>query len=347
MTKLEHLKELLSLWEQPDYRYRQIMEAVFRKRISKFSEMKSLPASLRQRLTEVLGDEVLSLRAVKRQSARQAEKVLFALPGDGPSTGHVEAVRLHYRQGWSSYCISSQSGCAFGCRFCATGAMGLYRNLTAWEIAEQLLYFRLQGHELDSVSFMGMGEPFANPQLFQALELLTSPLFFGLSQRRITVSTVGVLPGIRRLTAQWPQVNLAFSLHAPTPELRKRLMSVERRWPMEQVLDTVDAHIRKTNKRVFLAYTLLRDFNDSPAHARKLISLLRSRKRTFPLYHIDLIPYNETGRTGALFHAPESSRVRDFEKLLRQAELHCSVRTQFGADISAACGQLYAEETLE
>lgn len=339
MTKLEQLKKLLSLWEQPDYRYRQILEAVFQKRIGSFSKMTALPLALREKLQQELGDEALSLKAEKVQISKQADKVLFVLP---QGRGKVEAVRLHYQKGWDSYCISSQSGCGFGCKFCATGAMGRCKSLTAWEIVEQLLYFTLQGHSLDSVSFMGMGEPFANPQLFSALRLLTDPLLFGLSQRRITVSTVGVAPGIRQLTAQFPQVNLAFSLHAPTPELRRKLMPVESRFPMRDVLDALDAHIKKTNKRVFLAYTLLQNLNDSPAHAKKLISLLREHKSALPLYHIDLIPYNETG--GALFHAPEAARVRQFAGVLRQAGLHCTVRTQFGADISAACGQLSAEE---
>ena len=337
MTKLEQLKGLLAFWEQPDYRYRQIMEAVFQKRIASFSSMTALPLSLREKIQETLGDGVLSLRAEKVQVSRQADKVLFSLP---QRRGKIEAVRLHYQKGWDSYCISSQSGCGFGCKFCATGAMGNCKNLTAWEIVEQLLYFTLQGHSLDSVSFMGMGEPFANPQLFSALHLLTDPLLFGLSQRRITVSTVGVTQGIRQLTARFPQINLAFSLHAPTPELRRKLMPAERRFPMNEVLDALDAHIKKTNKRVFLAYTLLRNFNDSPAHAKKLISLLRGHKAALPLYHIDLIPYNETGST--LFHAPEAARVRQFAEILRQAGLRCTVRTQFGADISAACGQLSA-----
>lgn len=339
MTKLEQLKGLLSQWGQPDYRYRQILEAVFQKRIGNFSNMTALPLALREKLQWEFGDEVLSLKAEKVQISRQADKILFSLP---QGRGKIEAVRLHYQKGWDSYCISSQSGCGYGCKFCATGTMGLCRNLTAWEIVEQLLYFAFQGHPLDSVSFMGMGEPFANPQLFKALSLLTDPLLFGLSQRRITISTVGVVPGIRRLTAQFPQVNLAFSLHAPTAGLRRKLMPVEDRFPMGEVLTALDAHVKKTNKRVFLAYTLLKNLNDSPAHAKKLISLLREHKAALPLYHIDLIPYNETG--SPVFHAPEAERVRQFVGILRQAGLHCTVRTQFGTEIAAACGQLSAEE---
>lgn len=340
MTKLEKIKKLLDCWEQPDYRYRQICGAVFRQRVSRFEDMTALPLPLRQKLTEALGGTVLTLRPVRERLSGQADKILFELP----EGGMVEAVRLHYKKGWESFCVSSQCGCAFGCKFCATGAMGKHRDMTAGEIADQLLYFHLKGCSLDSVSLMGMGEPLANPHLFEALELLTDPLHFGLSQRRITISTVGVVPGIRRLTQEWPQVNLAYSLHAPTPELRKRLMPVERRWPMAEVLDALDAHIRKTNKRVFLAYTLLGNINDSPAHARALAQLLRGHSRFLPLYHVDLIPYNETEHAKALFSAPSRERIEAFSQILQRAGISCSARMQFGADIGAACGQLAGRE---
>lgn len=338
MTKLEQCKNLLGCWEQPDYRYRQVLHAVFRERVSRFQDMTALPKDLRQKLCRELGDSVLSLRPIGESCSGQADKLLFELPGGG----RIEAVRLHYKKGWESFCISSQCGCAFGCKFCATGAMGKLRNLTAWEIAEELLYFYLQGCELDSVSFMGMGEPLANPHIWEALSLLTDPRLFGLSQRRITVSTVGVAPGIRRLTLEFPQVNLAYSLHAPTPELRRKLMPVEDRWSMEQVLPLLNDHIRRSHRRVFLAYTLCKNINDSPAHARKLAQLLRQNPRELPLYHVDLIPCNETDHAGGIFRSPEPRQVEEFLQVLRRAGVSCSARTQFGADISAACGQLAA-----
>ncbi|MCH5353303.1 MAG: 23S rRNA (adenine(2503)-C(8))-methyltransferase Cfr [Acutalibacter sp.] len=340
MTKLERCKELLGCWEQPDYRYRQILHAVFQNRVSRFQDMTVLSGELREKLRRELGETVLTLRPVRESRSGQADKLLFELE-DG---SRIETVRLHYQKGWESFCISSQCGCAFGCKFCATGTMKKLRNLTAWEIIEQLLYFHLQGRRLDSVSFMGMGEPLANPHILQALSLLTDPALFGLSQRRITVSTVGVAPGLKRLTAEFPQVNLAYSLHAPTPELRKKLMPVEKRWSMEQVLPLLNTHILRTHRRVFLAYILLRQINDSPAHAKKLAQLLRRNLRALPLYHVDLIPYNETAHSGGIFAPPEQERIQEFLRILRQAGIRCSARTQFGSDISAACGQLCAEE---
>ena len=343
MTKLERCKELLGCWEQPDYRYRQILHAVFQNRISRFRDMTVLPGELRERLRRELGETVLTLRPVRERCSGQADKLLFELE-DG---SRIETVRLHYQKGWESFCISSQCGCAFGCKFCATGTMGKLRDLTAWEIVEQLLYFHLQGHRLDSVSFMGMGEPLQNPHLTKALSLLTDPALFGLSQRRITVSTVGVAPGLRKLMAEFPQVNLAYSLHAPEPALRKRLMPVENRWPMEQILPLLNTHMLRTRRRVFLAYILLRGINDSPVHAGKLARLLRQNLKVLPLYHVDLIPYNETSHSGGIFAAPDRERVGEFLRVLRQAGISCSARTQFGSDISAACGQLYAEEKHE
>ena len=148
---------------------------------------------------------------IHHEKSMQTDKVLFEL-SDG---NRVETVGLFYKEGWNSFCISSQSGCGFGCKFCATGTLGLRRNLTVDEITDQILYFMQQGCSINSISFMGMGEPFANPQVFEALHDLTAPELFGLSQRRITISTIGIVPGIQKLTREYPQVNLAYSLHAP------------------------------------------------------------------------------------------------------------------------------------
>lgn len=187
-----------------------------------FESMSLLPRRLRDALVRQFGDSGCSLAPVSESTERQADKVLFEMT-DG---SRIEAVGLHYWHGWESYCISSQCGCGFGCKFCATGTIGLKRNLSADEITDQLLYFHLNRHTLNSVSFMGMGEPFANPSLFDALKVLTDPELFGLSQRRITISTIGILPGIRRLTEDFPQVNLTFSLHSPFSAQRSTLMPV-------------------------------------------------------------------------------------------------------------------------
>lgn len=218
------------------------------------------------------------------------------------------------------------------------------RNLTADEITDQLLYFRQNGHKLSSISFMGMGEPFANPHLFSALRDLTNPQMFGLSQRRITISTIGIVPGIRRLIKEYPQINLAFSLHSPDNRQRSELMPINRQYPVCEVMDALDHYIDKTHRRVFLAYIMLKGENDSKAHAYKLASLLRAHKRQFPLYHIDLIPYNTTDKTEQKFAPSDLTTMQTFQGILRQANISVATRLQFGSEIGAACGQLYAEQ---
>jgi 23S rRNA (adenine-C8)-methyltransferase len=187
-------------------------------------------------------------------------------------------MHLQYKKSWSSFCISSQEGCGYACSFCATGKLGFKKNLTPDEITDQLLYFLLQGQRIDSVSFMGMGEPLANPFLFETLKLLTHPQLFGLSQRRITISTVGIIPTLYELTTSFPQVHLTFSLHSPFPDQRSELMPVNQIFPLYEVLKALDDHILKTGKRVYLAYVLLQDVNDSLLHAQEIIKLVKSRK---------------------------------------------------------------------
>lgn len=216
MSKYKKMKQLIADMRLPEYRYKQLLDAVFLQGIMRFEDMKLLPKTLREKLVEQFGETVVEIKAIHHEKSMQTDKVLFEL-SDG---NRVETVGLFYKEGWNSFCISSQSGCGFGCKFCATGTLGLRRNLTVDEITDQILYFMQQGCSINSISFMGMGEPFANPQVFEALHDLTAPELFGLSQRRITISTIGIVPGIQKLTREYPQVNLAYSLHAPTDRLR-------------------------------------------------------------------------------------------------------------------------------
>lgn len=287
------MKLLIADMRLPAYRYKQLLDAVFLQGIMRFEDMKLLPKTLREKLAEQFGETVVGIKAIHHEKSMQTDKVLFEL-SDG---NRVETVGLFYKEGWNSFCISSQSGCGFGCKFCATGTLGLRRNLTVDEITDQILYFMQQGCSISSISFMGMGEPFANQQVFEALHDLTDPELFGLSQRRITISTIGIVPGIQKLTREYPQVNLAYSLHAPTDRLRETLMPITKTYSLGQVLDTLDQHIRQTNRKVFLAYIMLKDVNDSDRHAEQLTKLLSKHKKYLPLYHLDLIPYNQTAVT--------------------------------------------------
>ncbi|SET69598.1 Cfr family 23S rRNA (adenine(2503)-C(8))-methyltransferase [Lacrimispora sphenoides] len=339
-TKYKIMKQIVSDMKLPDYRYEQIINAVFHQRIDNFDNMQILPKALRMALVNEFGNCVSSVKPVFIQDSKQAEKLLFEL-SDGEK---IEAVGLKYKQGWESFCISTQCGCGFGCRFCATGSAGFKRNLTVDEITDQLLYFLFNSHKLNSVSFMGMGEALANPELFDAVKILTDQSLFGLGQRRITVSTIGIIPGIQRLTREFPQVNLTFSLHSPFDKQRSDLMPINKRFPLNEVMKALDEHIIHTGRRVFIAYIMLEGMNDTKDHAEAVVSLLKSRGSWGHLYHIDLIPYNSTDKTAFKFQS--SSAIRQFGGILKKAGISVTIRTQFGSEISAACGQLHYESEL-
>lgn len=338
MTKYEVIRQTVREMDLPEYRYDQAVSAIFKQRAACYSDMRVLPTALRNALSDRLGDSVLTVAPKTVKRSGQAEKLLFGL-SDG---GRIEAVGLRYKKGWRSYCISSQCGCACGCKFCATGAAGFARSLTADEMTDQLLWFRMRGDPLDSVSFMGMGEPLLSPELFDALATLTDPKLFGLSQRRITVSTVGVVPAIERMTREFPSVNLAFSLHAPTDAQRTELMPVNAKYPLGQTLDALKEHVLTTHRRVFLAYIMLERVNDTAEHAKALAALLRRYKSCLPLWHVDLIPYNAT--ECAPFRPSDRDTIRAFSERLARIGISVAVRSQFGSDIDAACGQLAARE---
>lgn len=235
LSKYEKIRKISSALKQPNYRYSQITEAIFKNKIGNFEAMNNLSKPLRNELIKELGNNVLSITPNMEQKSNQVSKILFAIPGDE----YIESVRLSYKTGWESYCISSQCGCGFGCTFCATGTLGLKRNLTTDEITDQLLYFILNNHPLDSVSFMGMGEALANPYVFDALHMLTDPKLFGLGHRRITVSTIGILAGVKKLTKEFPQINLTFSLHSPFHDQRSELMPINNHFPLEEVMRNI------------------------------------------------------------------------------------------------------------
>lgn len=338
MTKFSYLKEFILARGLPIYRFKQITHAIFQQRIGEFAHITTLPKQLREELSEEFGNSVLTIRPVAESNSSQATKILFEL-----SDGHrVEAIAMMYEAGWESFCISSQSGCGFGCTFCATGAIGLKRNLTADEITDQVLYFHLQGHEIDSISFMGMGEALANPDIFTALRTFTDDSLFGLSPRRITISTIGMIPNIKKLTEEFPQVNLTFSLASPFNKQRSELIPLNERYPIEDVMQVLDDHIRRTNRKVYIAYIMLKGVNDTPTHAQALISLLKGRGPWDYLYHVNLIRYNPAVGVPQHYSRSDEETIASFREQLKGAGVNVTVRQSFGVNIDAACGQLYA-----
>jgi 23S rRNA (adenine-C8)-methyltransferase len=344
-SRYDRVRRLLISRGARHYRFEQFTSAVFREGVNDVERITTLPSALRHAIAAEIGGGVVALQADAIDHAAQTTKVRFHLtsgsdsgrsrrPEGGPA---IETVHLRYRAGWTSLCISSQAGCGLGCTFCATASLGLRRQLTADEITDQVLWFRQRGHRAGRVAFMGMGEPLANPHVIDALDALVDPALFAYSPRRITVSTVGVLPGLERLLATHPDVGVTFSLHAADPGVRRRLVPLHDRFPAEEVLARLDRHVRVTGHEVTLACALIDGVNDRDTDIDALIALLRARPAT-RRYHLNLYPLNRLG------DLQPSRRVRAVRQRLLSAGLRASVRAQFGTSISAGCGQLVARD---
>lgn len=298
--------------------------------------MTSLPSRLRERLLEMAWSR--SMSELRRQAdADGTIKGLLQFQSRDAGAVRAEAVLIPSGDRLT-VCVSSQAGCAVGCPFCATGRLGLSRDLDASEIAAQVLWARhVAGRWPTQVVFMGMGEPLANYEAVRrSIDLMRSEDGFGLGSRHLTISTAGVVPGILALAREPSlQVRLAVSLHAPDDALRSRLVPLNRRWPLAQLMEAVRTYIDETGRRVSMEYVLLSGVNDRPAHADRLLDLLRGMR-----CHVNLIPYNPVD--GLPFRPAEPKAVRAFEWVLRRAGLPVTVRASRGGRIAAACGQLGA-----
>ncbi len=316
----------------PAWRGDQVWGWLYQRQACSFDAMTDLPKALRRRLASRL--RLFSTRvAAHQQAADGTEKLLLELD-DGQ---RVECVLLRDEREHRTACISTQVGCPVGCAFCASGLDGLVRNLTSGEIVEQLLRLdRLleTDERLSHVVVMGVGEPLANlDALLPALRRVAAPEGLGIGWRRITVSTVGLPEGMRRLAAHRPACHLAVSLHAPDDELRNRLVPVNRRIPLAAVLEAADDYFQQTGRRVTYEYVLLAGVNDQPEHARKLAVLLKGRAAL-----VNLIPFNPVA--GLRFRRPDERTVAQFADRLRRGGLNVQVRQRKGHEIEAACGQL-------
>jgi 23S rRNA (adenine2503-C2)-methyltransferase len=322
---LELLERALTDRGEPSYRAGQVWTWAARG-ASGYGEMTNVPAALR----DALAGEVpfSSLDVVTQAESRDGTvKTLFRTHDGHP----VEAVLMRYRDGRRSICVSSQSGCPLTCTFCATGSMQFGRNLTASEILDQALHFR-RIEALDHCVFMGMGEPMLN--FDSVLEAALRLPDVGITHRRTTISTVGWLPGLKRFVDEVEQpIRLALSLHAPEDALRSRLMPVNDRYPLADVLAECERHFRLRRRKVFVEYVMLAGVNDRVEQARQLVTLLDRRA-----FKVNLIPYNPTGR----FDGSSRRAIDAFKSVLDRAGLPATVRLTRGRDIDAACGQLAA-----
>ena len=341
LTQAE-LGDLLASWKQPAFRARQLYRQLYVNLALGFDSMTDLPAALRERLKAETRLGSLERRREQTADAGETRKTLWALPGDAV----IETVMMRYPER-ATVCVSTQAGCAMGCVFCATGRMGLLRNVSSGEIVEQVLHFeRLLRQEaaagvggvdhLTNLVFMGMGEPFANyDRWYAAVERLHDPVGFNLGARNMTVSTVGLVPGIRRLASAGLPINLAVSLHAPNDELRSALMPVNKRYPIAELMQAVRDYTDATHRRVSFEYVLLQGQNDSPEVAAELADLVAGM-----LCHVNLIPWNPV--FGAPLERSHRRRVNAFQQVLLDRGVACTVRVERGVEIAAACGQLAA-----
>jgi len=331
----QELADRLAGWGEPRYRAGQVWTQLW-KRAATYEAMSDVSPALRERLANELpiGVEVLDERTADRGATRKA---LLRLGG-----AHViEAVLMGYRDR-VTVCVSSQAGCAMGCTFCATGQMGLRNNLTAGEIAAQVVWARREAaklpastpRRLGNVVFMGMGEPLANERhVFASIARLTDPEGFGLGARHVTVSTVGIVPGIARLAGAHPQVGLAVSFHAASDELRDRLVPPNTRYPLGELEGAIAGWRAATGRRPSIEWALIDRVNDTDEQAELLAPIARRLAA-----HVNLIPLNPTPGYAVMGSPP--ARIRRFVAVLEGRGVNVTVRDTRGRNIDAACGQL-------
>jgi len=336
----EEMEQLVMDMGYPRYRADQILYPLYYKFPKNISDIKQLPKTMREELIAA-GYTIGSTTEIHRVVSEDGEtmKLLLNLTNDAS----VEAVLMQYPSTKlfghprSTICVSTQIGCAMGCVFCATGQMGFESNLKAEHIVSQVIHFaeilQQRGEHVTNLVFMGMGEPMANyDEMIRAVRILTHPRGFGIGQRHITISTIGIVSGIDKLAEEDLQIGLAISLHAPTNELRKKLVPTATPNSVEEIIESGRRYFKKTGRRVTFEYALMEGINDSVETANELASLLKGNGS-----HLNLIPINPTAGD---FKRPSTGRVLKFEQILIDAGINCTVRVEKGTEISAACGQL-------
>jgi len=359
----KRLEAKLSTLKMPAYRLKQALRSYYQELAEDWSSVTTWPAQLRADCT-AFSWSPLTIKTVLQTEDPPSAKFAFQTADNLT----IETVVMRHADGRNTVCVSSQVGCAMGCAFCATGTMGIKRNLTAEEIVDQVVqaarWLKTQKTSIKSqvyqvsnqrpdrhdgpdrpegrvtnIVFMGMGEPFNNPDaVFEAIGILTSPDMFGLGARHISVSTCGIVPGIERLSEEAPQVNLAISLHAPTQDVRASIMPVAKAYPLDRLMRAVRKYLELTHRKVMFEYVLLDGVNDSQEDAEDLADLFNDYRH---LAHVNLINYHQTDT----FKSTSEANAKKFQNVLRRRGISVTRRISFGEEIDAACGQLAARET--
>jgi 23S rRNA (adenine2503-C2)-methyltransferase len=344
MISIHDEKQILALFEShghKKFRYAQLENAIYKNLITDFDTIETLPKEIRELLKENCFYSSLTIHSEVTSDDGQTTKFLFKTHDDKM----IEAVIMRHLSGRNTLCVSCQAGCPMACSFCATGKLGLIRNLEFYEIIEQIMVanhlLAKDGKKIRNVVYMGMGEPMLNYEnVAESIRISSHQKKLDLSNRRITISTCGIVPGILRLAEDFPQVSLAVSLHAPNDEARKRIMPVENTYPIDALMVALDTYTEKTNKRIFYEYIMIAWVTDRPEFAHELARLLEGK-----LAHVNFIPYNPgEGIMGNGFQPTSKIMIKKFQDTLDKAWVPSTVRHTMGDDIDAACGQLALKE---
>ncbi|MDD5213673.1 MAG: 23S rRNA (adenine(2503)-C(2))-methyltransferase RlmN [Candidatus Gracilibacteria bacterium] len=333
----DKIKEFIKEIKEQPFRYAQIENAIYKNNVVDFDEITTISKPIREMLKKEFFYSSLEIDHIVTGENGQTTKILFKTK-DGY---FVEAVIMRHLTGRNTLCVSCQVGCPMACSFCATGKLGLKRNLESYEILDQIMeavnILTKEGKILRNVVYMGMGEPMLNYEnVKKSIDIATNQKKLNLANRRVTISTCGIVPGIKKFTIDFPQTSLAISLHAPDDEVRKQIMPVDNTYPLSELMKSLDEYTAVTNKRVFYEYIMIQGVNDDLSMAYKLAELLKGK-----LAHVNFIPYNPGEGVSSDGYKPTSRiMIEKFQKILEKAGVVSTIRATMGDDIDAACGQL-------
>ena len=327
---LQELEDYLVSIGEKSFRASQIYEGLYKKRLSSFDEITNISKELRTKLTDTFS--LHKIKLLIKQKGDNVNKYLFELE-DG---NKIESVLMFHDYG-TSICVSSQVGCNMGCAFCESGRLKKVRNLLAYEIVEQILLIEEDiKKRITHVVVMGIGEPFDNyDNVLRFIKIINCNKGIDLGSRHITISTCGIIPGIKKFMEEEGQVNLAISLHAPNDSLRSKIMPINKAYPLNELMKVIKEYISKTNRRITFEYIMIENVNDSEKEALELVKLLKGIN-----CYVNLIPYNET--ENIQFKRTKEWKIVKFYDILKSNKINTTIRKEFGGSVDAACGQLRA-----
>lgn len=331
------LEDILNKINEKKYRIDQINQGIFKNLYNNWAQFTNLSKELQLKLQQYFAN-IDSLIIKNKYEDNQTTKLVLQTHDNK----YIETVILRHKLERNTVCVSSQIGCPLGCLFCATGTMGLIRNLDIEEIIDQIIIsqriLNIENKKIKNIVFMGMGEPFLNyDNVMQSIDIINNPKKLGIGIRHITISTAGIIPYIEKLMLKKIHINLAVSLHAPNNILRSKLMPINKKYPLNDLINILKKYYRYTNKRIFYEYVMLNNINDSIKNAKELAILLKDHDA-----HVNLIPYNQVSNN---LQATPKDKIIQFQNILKQYNIPSTIRVSLGNNIKGACGQLITNNT--